>query len=149
MNGKHNPILCCQWTSGRLGSVSMFACSSYPICTVTILSENDRFILWSLGEPNMLPLDDIIKERLTVTLMDANHCPEEGMFLFQGYFRSSTMVFSHIFHIKATACFSSLISPPHTQALVACCDHIMVSTAHGNVIHNFLFFILFHLYLTR
>lgn len=36
----------------------------------------------------MLPLDDIIKERLTVTLMDANHCPGEGMFLFQGYFRS-------------------------------------------------------------
>ncbi|XP_056130723.1 5' exonuclease Apollo [Lampris incognitus] len=39
-----------------------------------------------LDEPYILPLDDIGKERLTVTLMDAKHCPGAVMFLFQGYF---------------------------------------------------------------
>lgn len=41
-----------------------------------------------LGEPYLLPMDDIGKEKLTVTLIDANHCPGSVMFLFEGYFGS-------------------------------------------------------------
>lgn len=39
-----------------------------------------------LDQSHLLPMDDIGKEKLTVTLIYANHCPGSVMFLFQGYF---------------------------------------------------------------
>ncbi|KAM4797120.1 5' exonuclease Apollo [Rhinophrynus dorsalis] len=39
-----------------------------------------------IGQCHMLPLDDVGIETVSVTLIDANHCPGSVMFLFEGYF---------------------------------------------------------------
>ena len=63
-----------------------------------------------LDEPYTLPLDDIGKERLTVTLIDANHCPGSVMFLFQGYFGSILYTGQFLNTTLTYAVFNVLIS---------------------------------------
>ncbi|KAK6472208.1 hypothetical protein HHUSO_G29240 [Huso huso] len=51
------------------------------------LQVKDRWIRpLEVGHAHLLPLDEVGKETMTVTLIDANHCPGSVMFLFEGYF---------------------------------------------------------------
>ncbi|KAM9320253.1 5' exonuclease Apollo [Gastrophryne carolinensis] len=51
------------------------------------LQVNSKWInALEVGVCHMLPLDDCGMETVSVTLIDANHCPGSVMFLFEGYF---------------------------------------------------------------
>ncbi|KAM6977765.1 5' exonuclease Apollo [Aplochiton taeniatus] len=68
----HRPIYCSQVTAKLL--------------TLKLKVKEQWIHPLEVGDPTLLPLDDIGKEWFTVTLIDANHCPGAVMFLFQGYF---------------------------------------------------------------
>ncbi|KAM4700447.1 5' exonuclease Apollo isoform 2-T2 [Discoglossus pictus] len=59
-----------------------------------------------VGSCHMLPLDDTGTETMTVTLIDANHCPGSVMFLFEGYF--GTILYTGDFRYSP----SMLSNPP-------------------------------------
>lgn len=69
--------------------------NSYPIyCSVitkTLLTaklhvKSELVVGLPLYEPVTINLDEVGKETMTVTLVDANHCPGSVMFIFEGYF---------------------------------------------------------------
>jgi len=47
---------------------------------------SDLVVGLPVDQPVSIPMDDYGQEKLTVTLIDANHCPGAVMFLFQGFF---------------------------------------------------------------
>uniref|UniRef100_A0A665UDJ7 5' exonuclease Apollo n=1 Tax=Echeneis naucrates TaxID=173247 RepID=A0A665UDJ7_ECHNA len=84
MHSDHTVGLTSTW-SGRA-----ICCSATTAGLLRLkLQVNEQWIHpLELSEPHLLPLDDIGEERLTVTLIDANHCPGAVMSLFEGYFGS-------------------------------------------------------------
>lgn len=112
MNGvliPHTPIAVDFWSLRRAGSARLFFLSHMhsdhtvglsstwarplycsPVTAFLLhrhLQVSKRWIrALEVGESHVLPLDETGRETLTVTLMDANHCPGSVMFLFEGYF---------------------------------------------------------------
>ncbi|KAF5910969.1 5' exonuclease Apollo isoform X1 [Diceros bicornis minor] len=112
MNGvliPHTPIAVDFWSLRRAGSARLFFLSHmHSDHTVGLTSTWARPLYCSpitayllhrhlqvskhwiraleVGESHVLPLDEIGRETMTVTLIDANHCPGSVMFLFEGYF---------------------------------------------------------------
>ncbi|MBN3285240.1 DCR1B exonuclease, partial [Polyodon spathula] len=77
-------------TSGLTSTWSNRAIYCSPLTAKLLrlkLQVKDRWIHpLEVGQAHLLPLDEVGKETMTVTLIDANHCPGSVMFLFEGYF---------------------------------------------------------------
>ncbi|XP_076975954.1 5' exonuclease Apollo [Tamandua tetradactyla] len=112
MNGAlipHTPIAVDFWSLRRAGSARLFFLSHMhsdhtvglsstwarplycsPVTAYLLHRHLQVSKLWiralEVGESHVLPLDELGRQTMTVTLIDANHCPGSVMFLFEGYF---------------------------------------------------------------
>ncbi|XP_070601759.1 5' exonuclease Apollo isoform X2 [Erythrolamprus reginae] len=89
----------------------------------------------AVGDSHVVALDDIGRETMTVTLIDANHCPGSVMFLFEGHFgvilytgdfrytpdmqqdpvlRNSKLI--NVLYLDNTNCHPEIILPSREQA---------------------------------
>lgn len=69
---------------------------------------NDLIRPLELHSPTLIPLDPSHTEMMTVTAIDANHCPGSVMFLFQGYF--GNILYTGDFRYSSNMFVDSLIS---------------------------------------
>ncbi|XP_058516063.1 5' exonuclease Apollo [Ochotona princeps] len=161
MNGvliPHTPIAVDFWSLRRAGSARLFFLSHmHSDHTVGLSSTWARPLYCSpitahllhryrqvskewihaleVGESHVLPLDEIGRETMTVTLLDANHCPGAVMFLFEGYF--GTILYTgdfrftpsmlkepaltrgkeiHVLYLDNTNCNPALVLPTRQEA---------------------------------
>ncbi|WAR24993.1 DCR1B-like protein [Mya arenaria] len=78
----NSPIYCSEVTEQLL--LQRF---SAVVCSLGDFFVNLRyFVILVIGEPEIVYLDEVQQEQMTVTALDANHCPGAVMFLMEGYF---------------------------------------------------------------
>lgn len=82
MHGDHTSGLTSSWHSHTI------YCSEVTrkLVIAKLRVKSELVVGLPLDEPVTINLDEIGEETMTVTLVDANHCPGSVMFLFEGYF---------------------------------------------------------------
>ena len=82
MHADHTAGLASSWHSYTI------YCSEVTkkLVTAKLRIKSELVVGLPLDEPVAINLDEVGQETMTVTLLDANHCPGSVMFIFEGYF---------------------------------------------------------------